>query len=94
MLHRIPEDAKQLAGQYELPSVTQFSEPPKLGKVLLARSRGITNKRIKETIYRPLTTLKVESSEFHWIALNQLSRITLSGPHRRWVNELFERINS
>ena len=94
LLHRIPEDAKQLAGQYELPSVTQFSEPPKLGKVLLARSRGITNKRIKETIYQsPAPTLKAESSGLHWIDLDQLDRITLSGPHRRWVNELLNRKN-
>ena len=95
LLHRIPEDAKQLAGQYELPAVTQFNEPPKLGEVLLTKSRGITNKRIKETIYRSSEpTLKTESPELHWIDLDQLNSITLSGPHRRWVNELLEQTNS
>jgi A/G-specific adenine glycosylase len=95
LLHRIPEDAKQLAGQYELPAVTQFSEPTKLGEVLMIKSRGITNKRIKETIYRSSApTLKIKSSELHWIDLNQLDHITLSGPHRRWVKELLTQITT
>jgi A/G-specific adenine glycosylase len=92
LLHRVPDNAKQLAGQYELPAVTQFTNSPELGRVLLTRSRGITNKRIKETIYQsPTSTLEIESSDLHWIALDQLGSITLSGPHRRWVNELLDR---
>ena len=92
MLHRIPDDAKQLAGQYELPTITQFDEPLELGEVLLTRSRGITNKRIKETIYLPLKPpLSTASTDLHWIALEQLGSITLSGPHRRWVRELLDR---
>jgi A/G-specific adenine glycosylase len=51
LLHRIPTDAKQLAGQYELPATTHFATKPKLGKALATKTRGITNKRIKETIY-------------------------------------------
>lgn len=95
LLHRIPNNAKQLAGQYELPQTTQFDEPPKLGKLLATRSRGITNKRIKETIYTPLNlTLVKESPPLHWIALDQLDTITLSGPHRRWINELLDQSNS
>lgn len=89
LLHRIPDDAKQLAGQYELPRIEQFAEPPKPGKMLAVRSRGITNKCIKETIYLPRTASSIaETSELKCIALDQLDNITLSGPHRRWVNEL------
>ncbi|CAA6680088.1 MULTISPECIES: A/G-specific adenine glycosylase [unclassified Lentimonas] len=51
LLHRIPDNAKQLAGQYELPATTHFEAKPKLGKALATKTRGITNKRIKETIY-------------------------------------------
>ena len=51
LLHRIPSDAKQLAGQYELPSPCHFEQKFKLGKALATKSRGITNKRITETIY-------------------------------------------
>lgn len=89
LLHRIPDDAKQLAGQYELPKATQFAKPPELGKVIAIKSRGITNKRIKETIHLPQAVDSItESPELHWISLDQLESITLSGPHRRWINEL------
>ena len=95
LLHRIPEDAQQLAGQYELPRVEQFNNPPQPGKVLAVKSRGITNKRIKETIYLPKTAHSVtESPELYWIALEQIDNLTLSGPHRRWVNELLSKENS
>lgn len=97
LLHRIPADAKQLAGQYELPATTQLPTTPKLGKALATKSRGITNKRITETIYTlspqspelsPLSTSLQSQPDLHWIALDQLDRITLSGPHRRWTKEL------
>ena len=99
LLHRIPEDAKQLAGQYELPATTHFPTKPKLGKVLATKTRGITNKRIKETIYplksqpsvlSPQISALKSQSALHWIAIDQLDSITLSGPHRRWVKELLK----
>ena len=94
LLHRIPDNATQLAGQYELPALTQFGHPPKLGEILLTKSRGITNKRIKETIYSPLKpTVEIDAQEFQWIAIDHLDRITISGPHRRWINELLNREN-
>ncbi len=98
LLHRIPGDAKQLAGQYELPATTHFATKPKLGKALATKSRSITNKRIKETIYplksqpsvlsSQVSDLSPQSPALHWIALDQLESITLSGPHRRWTKEL------
>ncbi|MDG1241038.1 MAG: A/G-specific adenine glycosylase [Opitutae bacterium] len=51
LLHRIPNDAKQLAGQYELPATTHLPTELKLGKALVTKTRGITNQRITETIY-------------------------------------------
>ena len=78
LLHRIAEDAKQLAGQYELPAVKHFSEKPELGKLLAVKSRGITNKRITETIYQSSTPLtKTESPELHWVALDQLDALRI-----------------
>jgi A/G-specific adenine glycosylase len=100
LLHRIPDDAQQLAGQYELPATTHFKGKPQLDKALTTKTRGITNKRIKETIYRlkpqtsaltlQVSALKAQSSNLHWIALDELEHVTLSGPHRRWVNELLK----
>ena len=97
LLHRIPADAKQLAGQYELPATTHLSTKPTLGKALATKTRGITNKRITETIY-PLksqpSALQSQSPDLHWIALDQLDSITLSGPHRRWTKELLSSSHS
>jgi A/G-specific adenine glycosylase len=100
LLHRIPDDAQQLAGQYELPATTHFKGKTQLDKALTTKTRGITNKRIKETIYRlkpqtsaltlQVSALKAQSSNLHWIALDELEHVTLSGPHRRWVNELLK----
>ncbi|MGB0413901.1 MAG: A/G-specific adenine glycosylase [Coraliomargarita sp.] len=99
LLHRIPEDAKQLAGQYELPRVEALKA--KTGKLLLTKSRGITNKRIKERIYEGVgvpASADLEPdleppkggppTEHEWIAIADLDKITLSGPHRRWIKEL------
>lgn len=88
LLHRIPDTAKQLAGQYELPMANQFRDLPELGQPIAIKSRGITNKRIREKIYRVQPeNITIHAEELHWIALNQLDGITLSGPHRRWINE-------
>lgn len=92
LLHRIADDAKQLAGQYELPATSHFSTKPTVGKALATKTRGITNKRITETIY-PLTSEPSALSPqpaLIWIALDQLDSITLSGPHRRWTKELLK----
>lgn len=112
LLHRIPDDAKQLAGQYELPNVEAFkctggstacgndgALPSR--KLLLTKSRGITNKRIKERIYEYVGVPALAGSEpdlnppkggtpteHEWVAVGDLDNITLSGPHRRWVKEL------
>lgn len=92
LLHRIADDAKQLAGQYELPATTHFPAKPTLGKALATKTRGITNQRITETIY-PLKSSPSDlppQPSLSWVALDQLDSITLSGPHRRWTKELLK----
>jgi A/G-specific adenine glycosylase len=46
LLHRIPDDAKQLAGQYELPTRELLGINPSTRKALAIKTRGITNRRI------------------------------------------------
>ena len=97
LLHHIPDTAKQLAGQYELPRADAFKVKLDTEKLLLTKTRGITNKRIKERIYlssKPpafdkLTPEKGGTpTEHEWVPIAALEQITLSGPHRRWVKEL------
>lgn len=90
LLHRIPLDAKQLAGQYELPLAAQLQQAPK-GKPLLSKSRSITHRRIKERIYHCDPPAELDAAQdLHWIYLSDIEQITLSGPHRRWLKELLE----
>ena len=87
LLHRIPEIAGQLAGQYELPklSAVKARTSPQL---IASKSRSITHRRIKEYIYETIVAGIDDSLE--WVALDELEDITLSGPHRRWISELLK----
>lgn len=95
LLYQIPEESGQLAGQYELAELGMLgmqkpSEPP-----LTLKTRSITHRRFKESIHQVELTPELEATirrdaALHWIALETLEAITLSGPHRRWVRELLE----
>jgi len=89
LLHKIPEASGQLAGQYELPIYEQISQTKPTGSPILTRKRAITHRSITEQIYKIETAKELRlSADFYWINLSELDRITLSGPHRRWVAEL------
>jgi A/G-specific adenine glycosylase len=86
LLHRIPTDAKRLAGQHELPSSEHLpicGEAP----IKAVKRRGITRYRITETI-REITAPTKLPTDVIWVPTSELSEITLSGPHRRWITEL------
>ncbi len=95
LLYQHATDAKQLAGQFELPSFEQLKLAAPKAKPLLTKTRGITNRRITESIHT-LNTKQVPNSqlestpELQWIPIQQIGRITLSGPHRKWVQELLK----
>lgn len=94
LLHRAAATSRRLANLHELPmaehlglDVAAFS-----AKAHLARKRrGITRFQITETIYAARPPRKLASTELTWVKLANLSSITLSGPHRRWVTELLAR---
>ncbi|WP_269524868.1 A/G-specific adenine glycosylase [Coraliomargarita parva] len=87
LLHRIPEDAKQLAGQYELPKAFDLGLAPS-GKPLATKTRSITHRRIREKIFRLPAEGVTLTSEHQWVPIEAVETITLSGPHRRWIREL------
>ncbi len=64
--------------------------------LLLMKRRAITRFQITEFIFATTLTharrkLIAKSSSLEWVSLKQLDRVTLSGPHRRWINELLNR---
>jgi A/G-specific adenine glycosylase len=87
LLHRIPESAGQLAGQYELPELSAVKARAR-PQLICSKSRSITHRRIKENIYETIV-FRIDDS-LEWIALEELETITLSGPHRRWIRELLK----
>jgi A/G-specific adenine glycosylase len=96
LLRRADTGARRLAGLYELPT------PPDLGlddaavrtrPLLLRRKRAITDQQITELIHAvPLTPAQRRQLEantvLHWVPWASLDDIALSGPHRRWVEEI------
>ncbi len=93
LLHRIPDDAGQLAGQYELPKLSDLGIPTPDSPPLATKTRSITHRRISERIHaidarHPALKKIHQESSLVWVALGELDRLTLSGPHRRWVREL------
>jgi A/G-specific adenine glycosylase len=94
LLRRGHAKAKRLAGLHELPEPADLGLPPPDKKSLLAvKRRAITRFQITESIHRvkPTAALlkKIAGDEsLEWVALSQLDRVTLSGPHRRWIGEL------
>lgn len=99
LLHRNPSGARRLAALYELPTAGQagLAEPlPAEMPLLVRKRRSITCHRIVESIHAvPAGALRLSgdgaSAPFRWIPRAGLSRIALSGPHRRWISELIER---
>ena len=92
LLHRIPEGAGQLAGQYELPELETVAATGSEKRLLARKSRSITHRRIKEHIYATQFNGATDPS-LKWVAFSALEHITLSGPHRRWVNELLAKLD-
>ncbi len=92
LLHRAAASSRRLANQHELPEAAQLGLPAATLAglpVLAVKKRGITRYAITETIVRapapPADSLPLDCV---WVTWQELDSITLSGPHRRWINEL------
>lgn len=102
LLHRAPAGSRRLAEIHELPSAEQAGLTParaQRGALLAARSRSITRFRLAEPIHRltPATLAPAVRTapdnalldgRLVWVPLGQLERVTVSGPHRRWIREI------
>lgn len=88
LLHRIPAKSKRLAGQYELPSTDEVAIPADAPAKAI-KQRGITRYQITETI-REIAPPETMTEDMVWVPVDELSEITLSGPHRRWIAELLK----
>ena len=91
LLHLAAKGARRFAGQHELPTAAQAGlteSKAARGKLLAKKHRGITRYQITESIYRVLAPRGKLPADLVWVPLSALDTITLSGPHRRWVEEI------
>lgn len=95
LLHRTDAGARRLADLHELPTLDDLGLTEKgaaSAPILATKRRGITRFAITETIRQikpPRARGKSGTNPgLRWVPLDELSQITLSGPHRRWVTEI------
>ena len=96
LLREAPADSKRLAGLMELPKPEDLPTLPKPREstLLVTKRRSISNQSIEERIHRselPENLNLSDYPELRFVPLEDLEKITLSGPHRKWVEELATR---
>ncbi len=88
LLHRTPSGARRLADVHELPTPAEAGlHPSCAGELILQQTRGITRFRITESIHRCAASPALHA-HLVWVQLDELAKITLSGPHRRWIGQI------
>ncbi len=93
LLRKGQAKARRLAGLHELPEAADLGVRPVAQSLLATRRRTITRFAITESIHavRPTPALRktvAGNNSLEWVPLPELDRVTLSGPHRRWIREL------
>lgn len=92
LLHCSAASARRFANIHELPLAEHAGldhARASRGELLAKRRRGITRFQITESIHAALPPARKKlGPELVWVPFAQLDTITLSGPHRRWVNEI------
>jgi A/G-specific adenine glycosylase len=96
LLQKSADTDKRLAGHYELPAAENCREFVRIPKrAWLTKKRGIANEMICENIYQATmntrakpTAQLLKTRRLQWIPLTQLEIIQISGPHRRWIQEI------
>jgi A/G-specific adenine glycosylase len=91
LLYLNPPGARRLANLHELPTAEQAGIDPlaaSKGPLVSRKSRGITRYRISESIHLATLPKGHAAPGLVWIQLKDLSKISLSGPHRRWTTEV------
>ena len=95
LLRRGPAEAKRLAGLHELPEDADLGVKPPASSLLAVKRRAITRFQITESIFgvqpTPALLRRIKRNPaLEWVPWRALTLLTLSGPHRRWIEELAE----
>ena len=93
LLREAPANSKRLAGLMELPKFDDLPilQKPRKKNLLATKKRSISNQSLKERIFQaelPQGWDIVNYPELRFTPFGNLKEVTLSGPHRKWVEEL------
>lgn len=91
LLHRAAAGARRLAELHELPAAEHMRRAEKSfapGDLLATKRRTITRFQITENIYVANAPRGKLHPELVWVPIDAIEGISLSGPHRRWIEEL------
>lgn len=94
LLQKGQTNSKRLADIYELPVLNESLGSRVNKKLLAIKKRGIGNERITEKIYRLNTetpTVCDANQGMEWVETHRLKDLTLSGPHKKWIQELSQK---
>ncbi len=99
LLYRTPRKSNRLADICELPRADGLALDLPEQAVIFRKKRSIANERIVETVYRlsPSPTIMERVSEqpdLFWADPAQVEKIALSGPHRKWIREIFRELKA
>ncbi|MDB6095233.1 MAG: HhH-GPD family protein [Verrucomicrobia bacterium] len=90
LLHLTPAGARRFANMHELPTAAQAGwsdDDVARGKLIAKKKRGITRYQITESIHAADAPRGKLPADLAWVPLTEITTITLSGPHRRWISE-------
>ena len=89
LLQRAKVGTNRLEGIYELPQNIE-SEIKKNKNLLAKKRRTIGQTNYEESIYQfsLLLNCDLDKHSLEWISWEKLKEITISGPHRKWIEEI------
>lgn len=92
LLQKYADNAKRLAGMYELPEVASALIDHR-AKVITTFKRGISNERIEEVVIcvedlDPAFLLPRMQPQLFWADVKAIKTLALSGPHRKCIESL------
>jgi A/G-specific adenine glycosylase len=98
LLYSTAKGSTRLAGIYELPEnlPVELKNLARGAKHLVTRKRTIGQVDYEEEIFRTDAVKGMKDSlpvGYRWVLRPGMADITLSGPHRKWIKELWDKPN-
>ena len=93
LLHRANKESRRLTHILELPplkllDLTEDFLSESGQSPLKTKRRGISNSLVIEPIWEIQKMPPINHPDLEWHPLGELSKVTLSGPHKRWIQEM------